>query len=90
MDKQEKEVIAYFSKCNKYSDLGEDVETLRMHQPSHVKGFGNLGPVVDKNSGKLIGGVILTKIVEGVRFECNGVRATILEANISSYTLSNK
>lgn len=42
------------------------VAVLRLHQATHANGLGNLGPVIDKNSGKFVGGLVVEKDAEGV------------------------
>ena len=45
-----------------------------MHSTSHVPGIGQIGPVVDANSGKVLGALTLTRTDGGVR--CDTVNLT--------------
>lgn len=38
----------------------------RLHSAIHVNGFGNLGPLIDKNTLKINSEFVMTKIEEGI------------------------
>lgn len=67
---------------------GRDVLLVRLHVPTHVAGIGNVGPAVDKNSGKILGSAVITRVDGGVLFQARGVEAFFPDSNIVSMQLA--
>lgn len=63
---------------------GTKVAIARMHASTHIQGIGTVGPVLDANSGKVLGALALTYFDGGCLVEGKGVRAYIPGGNIIS------
>lgn len=63
---------------------GREVSIARVHAPIHMARAGNLTSPITNNSGKMLGGLKMVKVLDGLVISLNGEELFVPNGNIQS------